>query len=102
MKNPIKLRQELYNAVYRLFNEMDYSLTINVGPLTMSLYDPEENRDVITPTIWEKGVRVNGEVFTVGATYGIGYGPGTYAQLFAGEYDIIEGLTELIWRDINE
>ena len=86
--------KNLYNAIYRLFNEGDYSLTITVGQVSLKLYEPDKEDN----TVWEKGIEANGTPYTVGDLYVDGLGPGTYAQLFAGEYDIIEGLAEVIYK----
>ena len=89
------METELYNAIYRLFMEGDYGLTIKVGHLSLKLYEPDKENY----TIWEKGIEANAIPYTVEDLYVDGLGPGTYAQLFAGEYDIIEGLAKQIYSD---
>ena len=91
------MKKNIYNEIYRLFEEGDYGLTINVGPLTMRLYNNEEDQSV-----WGRGVVVNDKIYEVGELYGEGQGPGNYAQLFAGECDIIQGLTNVIYSDFFE
>ena len=86
------MKNEIYKAIYRLFKEGDSKLTIKVGQITLKLYN--ESID-----IWNYGVLANGMPYTVGALYSVGLGPGTYAELFAGEYDIIQGLTEEIYKE---
>ena len=86
------MKKEIYNAIYRLFSEGDSKLTIKVGQITLKLYN--ESTD-----IWNYGVFANGMPYTVGALYSVGLGPGDFAQLFAGEYDIIQGLTEEIYKE---
>lgn len=88
------MKKELYDAIYRLFKEMDYSLTITVGDTTLRLYDPEEE----DPSIWERGITANGWVYTIDELAEKHLGPSTYAELLAGEYDIISGFVELIMR----
>ena len=89
------MKRELYNAIYRLFEEGSNSLTIKVGQVELKLYDNKKEYQAI----WDFGVTANGMPYTVGALYSVGLGPGTYAELFAGEYDIIQGLTEEIYKD---
>lgn len=88
------MKQELYNAIYRLFNEMDYNLTITVGDTTLRLYDPQKE----DPSIWERGITADGLVYTLDELAEEHLGPSTYAELLAGEYDIISGFVELITR----
>ena len=88
------MEKELYNAIYRLFNEMDYNLVITVGDTTLRLYDPQKE----DPSIWERGIKANGWVYTLDELAEEHLGPSTYAELFAGEYDIISGFVELITR----
>lgn len=89
------MKKNLYDAIYRLFNEGDYGLTITVGQVSLKLYEPDKENN----TVWEKGIEANGTPYTVEDLYADGLGPGTYAELFAGEYDIIEGLAEQIYND---
>ena len=93
------MKKEIYNSIYRLFEEGDYGLTITAGPLTMKLYDARKEE---TPTVWENGVVVNDQIYQVGDLYNEGQGPGNYAELFTGEYDIIEGLADVIYKDFFE
>ena len=89
------MKNQIYNAVYRLFEDGNYLLTITVGQVELKLYDknPED-----TNCVWDMGVTANGTPYTVGELFGSGLGPGNYAELFAGEYDIIQGLTDLIFE----
>ena len=89
------MKQEIYNAIYHLFNEGNGGLTIKVGQVKLQLY----NNNKEYQSIWDFGVTANGQPYTVGALYSVGLGPGTYAELFAGEYDIIQGLTEEIYKE---
>lgn len=89
------MRKLIYDAVYRLFEEGNYNLTINVGQVTLRLHDSGEE----DTSIWEFGIDANGEAYTVGELYHDGRGPGNYAELFAGEYDIIAGFMEKIYHD---
>ena len=41
----------------------------------------------------------NGKRYQVGDLFSEGKGPGTYAELFRGDYDIIEGLADEIFND---
>lgn len=89
------MKKNLYDAIYRLFNEMDYGLVITVGQVSLKLYEPDKENN----TVWEKGIEANGTPYTVEDLHADGLGPGTYAELFAGEYDIIEGFAEQIYND---
>lgn len=89
--------EALYEAVYKLFEECNYRLTLNVEGISLRLYDPED--DNLTDNVWNMGVVANGEVYKVGDLYCEGKGPGTYAKLFSGDYDIIDGLAEAIYAD---
>ena len=89
------MKNEIYKAIYRLFEEGSNHLTIKVGQLNLRLYDNKKE----TNYVWDFGVTANGQPYTVGALYSVGLGPGTYAELFAGEYDIIQGLTEEIYKE---
>lgn len=88
------MQKQLYEAIYRLFNEMDYNLAITVGDITLRLYDPKKE----DPSIWERGITADGLVYTLDELAEEHLGPSTYAELFAGEYDIISGFVELITR----
>ena len=91
------MKKEIYEAVFRLFNEGDYRLTINVGGISLSLYDPEKNNE--TPNVWNDGIVANSVVYRVGDLFSDGKGPGTKAELFRGDYDVIDGITEQIYED---
>ncbi|WP_406539429.1 hypothetical protein [Fibrobacter sp.] len=91
------MKKQIYDAVYRLFYNGDYRLTINVGGISLSLYDPEKNDE--TPNVWNDGVVANGDVYKVADLWADGKGPGTKAELFMGTYDIIDGLAEQIFED---
>ena len=91
------MKNKIYDAVYRLFEEGDYSLTITVGGIEMRLYNPED--DNLTENIWYRGVIANGTVYQIGDLYMEGKGPGTYAKLLRGDYNIIRGLAECIYDD---
>ena len=88
------MKREIYNAIYRLFSEADYRLTITVGGIEMRLYDPLD--DDIEDNVWNMGIIANGTVYKMGDLYMEGKGPGTYAELFRGDFDIIEEFTEYI------
>lgn len=88
------MKKNLYDAIYRLFKEMDYSLAITVGGTTLRLYDPQTE----DPSIWERGITASGWVYTLDELAEEHLGPMTYAELLAGEYDIISGFVELITR----
>lgn len=88
------MEKELYEAIYRLFNEMNYNLVITVEDITLRLYDPKKE----DPLFWERGITANGWVYTLGELAEEHLGPATYAELLAGEYDIISGFVELIMR----
>lgn len=87
------MKKQLYNAIYRLFEECQYGLTITVGQVSMSFWEPDKE----SCTVWEMGISANGKVYSVGSLFDKHLGPGSYAQLFAGEFDIINGLTEVIY-----
>lgn len=89
--------EAVYEAVYKLFDECSYRLTLNVEGISLRLYDPEA--DNITDNVWNMGIVANDRVYRVGDLYCDGKGPGTYAKLFSGDYDIIDGLAEEIYND---
>lgn len=89
------MKRELYNAIYRLFEEGSTSLVIKVGSVTLKFWTPEKEYY----TVWEMGICANGEVYTIDSLYQERLGPGNFAQLFAGEFDIINGLTEVIYAE---
>ena len=91
------MRDKIYNAIYRLFYEADYRLTITVGGIEMRLYNPllDDNED----NIWNMGVIANGTVYKIEYLYMEGKGPGTYAELFRGDFDIIRGFAESIYNE---
>ena len=91
------MRDKIYDAIYRLFEEGDYSLTINVGGIELRLYNPED--DNLTENIWYRGIVANGTVYQIGDLYSDGLGPGNMALLLRGDYDIINGLAECIYED---
>lgn len=91
------MKNKIYNAIYRLFEEGDYSLVITVGGIEMRLYNPED--DNLTDNIWYRGIVANGTVYQIGDLYCDDLGPGTMAQLLRGDYDIIRGLAECIYND---
>ena len=91
------MKREIYNAIYRLFEEGDYSLAITVGDIEMRLYNPED--DNLTENIWYRGIVANGTVYQIGDLYSDGLGPGNMIQLLRGDFDIINGLAECIYED---
>lgn len=94
------MTRDIYNAIFRLFYECDYRLTINVGGIELKLYNPllDDNED----SIWNMGVIANGTVYKMEHLYNEGKGPGTYAELFRGDYDIIRGFADCIYEDIQK
>lgn len=88
------MKKAIYEAIHRLFEEGDYGLTITVGGISLRLYDPEKEDE--SPTVWNMGIVANGKVYKMGDLYMEGKGPGTYAKLFSGDYDIIDGLADEI------
>lgn len=93
------MKRQIYNAIFRLFFESDYRLTITVGGIEFRLYNPllDDNED----NIWNMGIIANGTVYKIGELYHEGKGPGSYAELFRGDYDIIEGFTEYICEKLS-
>lgn len=93
------MKNEIYNAIYRLFYECDYRLIITVGGIELKLYDPldDDNED----NVWNWGIIANGTVYIMGELYNEGKGPGTYAELFRGDFDIIEGFTDYICKQLS-
>lgn len=91
------MKKQIYEAVYRLFAEGDYHLTINVGGISLSLYDPEKNNE--SPSVWNDGIVANSVVYKVGELFSDGKGPGTKAELFRGDYNIIDGIADDIFND---
>ena len=91
------MKNKIYDAIYRLFYECDYRLTITVGGIELRLYNPllDDNED----NIWNMGIVANGTVYKMGELYNESKGPGTYAELFRGDFDIIDGLAECIYDD---
>lgn len=91
------MKRQIYNAIFRLFFECDYRLTITVGGIEMRLYNPllDDNED----NIWNMGIIANGTVYKMGELYNEGKGPGSYAELFRGDYDIIDELAECIYNE---
>lgn len=94
------MKGKIYEAIYRLFEEGDYSLTINVGGIELKLYDPEDDDN--EDSVWNVGIIANGTVYQIGDLYIDDLGPGTMAQLLRGDYDIIEGFAECIYEDIQK
>lgn len=91
------MKKKIYNAIYRLFEEGDYSLVINVGGIELKLYNPED--DNLTENIWYRGIVANGTVYQIGDLYCEDLGPGTIAQLLRGDYNIIRGLADCIYNE---
>ena len=94
------MREKIYDAIFRLFEEGDYKLTLNVGGIELRLYDPED--DNLTDNIWHSGIVANGTVYQIGDLYCDDLGPGTMAQLLRGDYDIIRGFADCIYEDIQK
>lgn len=94
------MKKDIYNAIYRLFEEGDYKLTLNVGGIKMRLYNPED--DDIDGKVWHRGIIANGRVYLIGDLYYDDLGPGNMAQLLRGDFDIIEGFAECIYKDIQK
>lgn len=93
------MKRQIYNAIFRLFFECDYRLTLNVGGIEFRLYNPL--LDDIEDNIWNMGIIANGTVYKMGELYHEGKGPGSYAELFRGDYDIIEGFTDYICKQLS-
>ena len=91
------MKKQIYEAVYRLFNECDYGLTINVGGIELRIYDAEKADE--SPTVWNEGIVANDRVYRIGDLYCDGKGPGNMAELLRGDYDIIDGLADEIFND---
>ena len=94
------MRDKIYDAIFRLFEEGDYSLAITVGGIELRLYNPED--DNLTENIWYRGILANGTVYKMGELYNEGKGPGTYAELFRGDFDIIDGFTDYICEQLSK
>lgn len=94
------MRDKIYDAIFRLFFECDYRLTITVGGIDIRLYNPllDDNED----NVWNMGVIANGTVYKMGELYNEGKGPGTYAELFRGDFDIIDGFAEYIYNELSK
>lgn len=93
------MKKELYNAIFRLFEEGDYGLTIKVGSVDLKLYDSE---DYSPYWVWDAGIVANGKRYQVGDLGPEGKGPNTYAELFRGDYDVIDALAEEVYNDFFE
>lgn len=91
------MKNKIYNAIFRLFEEGDYKLTLNVEGIKMRLYNPKD--DNLTENIWYRGIIANGTVYRIADLYYDDLGPGTMAQLLRGDYDIIEGFAECIYNE---
>ena len=48
------------------------------------------------------GIVANGTVYKMGELYMEGKGPGTYAELFRGDFDIIDGFTDYICEKLSK
>ena len=94
------MKKKIYDAIYRLFEEGDYSLVITVGGIELRLYNPL--LDDIEDNIWNMGIIANGTVYKMGELYNEGKGPGTYGELFRGDYDIIDGFAEYIYNELSK
>lgn len=94
------MKKELYNAIFRLFEEGDYGLTITVGGIELRIYDAEKADE--SPSVWNMGIVANDRIYRVGGLYCDGKGPGSYAELFRGDYDVINALAEEIYNDFFE
>lgn len=97
----------LYNKIYRLWEQT--TDTEIVG------YDADDNpikiervSDPEYPSIWTMGVRVlpteiiKGREYTLwilASDLGVGNAPMTYAEIFAGDYDIIRLFADAIMED---
>lgn len=93
------MRDKIYNAIYRLFFEGDYFLTITVGGIEFRLYNPGDD-DI--DDVWNMGIIANGIVYKMWELYHEGKGPGSYAELFRGDFDIIEGFTDYIFDKLSK
>ena len=91
------MKNKIYDAIYRLFEEGDYCLSITVGGIEMRLYNPED--DNIDGNVWNRGIVANGTVYQIGDLYCEDLGPGNMAQLLRGDYNIIRGLAECIYNE---
>ena len=91
------MKKKIYEAIYRLFEEGDHGLTINVGGIELRFYDAEKADE--SPSVWNMGIVANDRVYKVGDLYCDGKGPGNYAELFSGDYDIIDGIADEIFND---
>lgn len=91
------MKKQIYEAVYKLFEEGDYGLTITVGGISLRLYDPEKADE--SPVVWNRGIVANDCVYRAGDLYCDGLGPANMAELFRGDYDIIEGFADEIFND---
>ena len=91
------MKRQIYDAIYRLFSECNYRLTITVGGIELKLYNPED--DNIDGNVWNVGIIANGTVYQIGDLYCEDLGPGNMAQLLRGGYNIIRGLAECIYND---
>lgn len=97
--------KKLYNIINRLFTEMDYNLSLEVGGFTLGLADTEDDA-----MWWEKGIYViptdakeeDGEWDWDAATfYTIEPYFRTYADLLRGDRDIIGDMANTILRDME-
>ena len=91
------MKKEIYDAIYRLFEEGDYSLVITVGGIEMRLYNPED--DNVEGNVWNVGIIANGTVYQIRDLYNDDLGDGNMPQLLRGDYDIIRGFAECIYNE---
>ena len=87
--------KDIFKAVYQLLEAEDRNLVLNVGDIELGLHLPKEDLN------WsEIGITANGRVYTPASCLIFGCeAPKTLAQLFSGEYNIIEALSQHIYTD---
>jgi len=95
--------ETIYDKIYRIWEYGGRKETI--------AYDKDGNpivaESISGDIIWDYGIRVGNREYTLESLYMDYYGsdmnvvPSTYAQLFAGEYDIIDAIAEAIKSDLG-
>lgn len=98
------MKETLYDKIYRIWEYGGGKETI--------AYDKDSNPIVVESisgnNIWHYGIKVGNRIYTLETLWMDSYGddgpkvaPSNYAQLFAGEFDIIEGIADAIKKDLG-
>ena len=92
---------DVYNKVYKLFTSGDFNKFEVIGynqnkePIKASLWQAE----IEHPSVWDMGIMVGHRIYPIWAERYADKAPDNFGDLFTGQYDIVQAITDAIIED---